>query len=63
MGTWVTGHLEESVETALRADPGLARLAARALVLGTLYDQLDPTSDVGGLLDEINRDPMAIFWG
>ena len=28
-----------------------------------LYDQLEPSPDIGDLLDEIDRDPTAIFWG
>jgi hypothetical protein len=28
-----------------------------------LYDQLEPSPDIGDLLDEIDRDPIAIFWG
>lgn len=28
-----------------------------------LYDQLEPSPDIGDLLEEIDRDPIAIFWG
>jgi len=28
-----------------------------------VYDMAQPTADVGELLDEIDRDPTAIFWG
>jgi hypothetical protein len=28
-----------------------------------VYDMVQPTADVGVLLDEIDRDPTAIFWG
>ena len=28
-----------------------------------LYDQLEPSQDIGDLLREIDRDPTAIFWG
>jgi hypothetical protein len=28
-----------------------------------LYDLTPPTTDVGTLLEEIDRDPTAIFWG
>jgi hypothetical protein len=27
------------------------------------YDQLEPSPDISNLLDEIDRDPIAIFWG
>ncbi len=27
------------------------------------YDQLPPSQDIGDLLREIDRDPIAIFWG
>jgi Protein of unknown function (DUF3024) len=27
------------------------------------YDQIEPSPDIGNLLDEIDRDPTAIFWG
>ena len=27
------------------------------------YDQLEPSPDIGNLLREIDRDPIAIFWG
>jgi hypothetical protein len=27
------------------------------------YDLVPPTTNVGELLDEIDRDPTAIFWG
>lgn len=28
-----------------------------------LYDQIEPSPDIGDLLLEIDRDPTAIFWG
>jgi Protein of unknown function (DUF3024) len=28
-----------------------------------LYDELEPSPDIGGLLREIDCDPIAIFWG
>ncbi len=28
-----------------------------------LYDQLEPSPDIDDLLQEIDRDPIAIFWG
>jgi hypothetical protein len=28
-----------------------------------LSDELEPSPDVGGLLREIDRGPIAIFWG
>jgi hypothetical protein len=28
-----------------------------------LYDQLEPSPDIGDLLHEIDRHPTAIFWG
>jgi hypothetical protein len=28
-----------------------------------LYDQLEPSPIIGDLLEEIDRDPIAIFWG
>ena len=28
-----------------------------------LYDELEPSPGIGGLLREIDRDPVAIFWG
>ena len=28
-----------------------------------IYDQLEPSPDIGDLLREIDRDPIAIFWG
>jgi hypothetical protein len=27
-----------------------------------LYDPLDPSPDIGYLLHETDRDPMAVFW-
>jgi hypothetical protein len=27
------------------------------------YDQLEPSPDISDLLHEIDRDPIAIFWG
>ena len=27
------------------------------------YDQVEPSPDIGGLLREIDHDPIAIFWG
>ena len=27
------------------------------------YDQLPPSPRVGDLLEEVDRDPIAIFWG
>jgi hypothetical protein len=27
------------------------------------YDQLEPSPDIGDLLREIDRDPIAIVWG
>ena len=27
------------------------------------YDQLEPSPDISDLLREIERDPIAIFWG
>jgi Protein of unknown function (DUF3024) len=27
------------------------------------YDQLEPSPNIGNLLREIDRDPIAIFWG
>jgi hypothetical protein len=26
------------------------------------YDQLEPSPDIGDMLREIDRDPIAIFW-
>lgn len=52
----VTGRFEESVETALRADPGLARLAARALVLGNFPETLAPD-----VLEAAGLDPDAVL--
>jgi len=28
-----------------------------------LYDQLEPSPHIDDLLDKIDRDPIAIFWG
>jgi len=28
-----------------------------------LYDQLEPSPDIGDLLEETDREPIAIFWG
>jgi hypothetical protein len=39
--------------------PGLARLH----LLFHFYDQLEPSTDFGDLLRDIDRDPTAIFRG
>jgi putative restriction endonuclease len=52
----VTGHFEESVETALRADPELVRLAARSLVLSNSPETLAPD-----VLEAVGLDPDAVL--
>ena len=52
----VTGRFEDSVETALRADLELARLAARSLVLSNFPETLAPD-----VLQAVGLDPDAVL--
>ncbi|HUZ25349.1 MAG TPA: HNH endonuclease, partial [Streptosporangiaceae bacterium] len=55
-GQPVTGRFEESVETALRADPSLVFQAARDLVLGNFPETLVPD-----VLEAVGLDPDAVL--
>jgi putative restriction endonuclease len=55
-GRQVTGRFEESVETALRGNPELVRLAARSLVLSNFPETLAPD-----VLQAVGLDPDAVL--
>jgi len=44
--------------------PGPGRFTGGTVTLRSrLSEELEPSPDIGGLLREIDRDPITIFWG